>query len=492
MKKTMSGILSLCFAAGIAASLSGCGKKDDGNTLVWYMQGDKPAAHEKVMAKANEIIEPALGMKLDMQYIDSASFTEKMKLKMASKESYDLTFTGYVNDYQTAVRMGGLLDITDLIKETGLDEYISDFYLESATVNGRIYGIPNIQVASNPADVEIQTSVAEECGIKDTLKKIEEKSHKDATMEELQEAAKLWDEVFEIVHEKRPDLYTWNSNAMLFSVPVYESVLGGTAIKKNGSSNEIVNLYKTDEWKLSAEKTCEWFEKGYIRSDIANVGDALSSVEERLKVAFVSSSWKPGQEAYQATQYGEPLLSTKLHAPYTSRTHTLSTMVSVGANTKHPKEAVELIKLINSNKELYNIICWGIEGETYKTNEDGTVSAIVGGGYEGVGLSAWKYGNQFNGFVQDGQPTDVWEQTEQMNEEADKSPMLGFVPDTAAIDTELANIANVEAEYKAKRMYGTSPMSEWYDEFIAKLEQAGIDKVIAELQSQYDAWREAK
>ncbi len=94
MKKIISSLLCLSLTGAMTVGLTGCNGKNS-NTLVWYMFGDKPADLETVMAKANEIIEPKIGMKLDMVYIDSGSYQEKMKLKMASKEAYDLAFTGY-------------------------------------------------------------------------------------------------------------------------------------------------------------------------------------------------------------------------------------------------------------------------------------------------------------------------------------------------------------------------------------------------------------
>lgn len=490
MKRVLSGILSLSLAAGLTAGLSGCGGEDS-NALVWYVIGEKPVDHDKVMEKANEIIEPAIGMKLDLRYIDSASFTEKMKLKMASKDPYDLAFTGYVNNYRTAVRMGGLYDITDLVSETGLDQEIESFYLDAARVDGKLYGIPNVQVVSHPTDLEIRQSLAEDCGIVDLFYSLEEKSNIHSTMEDLQEAAKIYDELFATVHEKHPELYTWHPGTMPFSAAVYENLSGGMVIRRDGTSTKILNLYETEEWKLSVQKVREWYENGYIRSDIASNSSATTT-EEKKKIAFVNGTWKPGQEAIQISQQGEPNLSAKLYQPYTGGDTILATMVSVGANSKHPKEAVELIKLMNTNSELFNLICWGIEGEHYTKNEDGTVTMIEDSGYFNIGPYAWKYGNQFNGFVQEGQPADVWDQTRTMNSESDKSPLLGFVPDYTPVETELANVTNVESEYGARKSYGTEDMSVWYDEYMSKLKAAGIDKLIAEIQSQYDAWLATK
>ena len=107
MKKIISGIMAVTMLCGAMTALSGCGnsaKTDD--KLLWYVFGDKPADHDMVMAKANEIIKAEIGMELDLQYIDSASYEEKMKLKMASAEPYDLAFTGYINPFQPPSGMG--------------------------------------------------------------------------------------------------------------------------------------------------------------------------------------------------------------------------------------------------------------------------------------------------------------------------------------------------------------------------------------------------
>ena len=338
MKKRILLICGVLIVMLSCVCLTSCSKTESNNdVLTWYMIGEKPADHEQVMEEANEIIEAEIGMKLDMQYIDVASFTEKMKLKMASAEPYDLTFTGYVNNYQTAARMNGLYDITDLVEETGLDEVIPEYYLDTALVNGRIYGIPNIQVISNPTDIEILKSVAEECEVEDEMKQIEELSRINASYEDLQRIAELFDKMFEKVYAKRPDLYVVNPSCNWFYSMIYEGVSAGAVIRRDGSDGKIVNLYETDEWKLGVKKKREWFEKGYIRKDIASVGDSLPTDDERMKVAFAYKTWKPGMETTWERQYGEQMIYAKAFEPYVSRTSALATMISVGANSNHPK-----------------------------------------------------------------------------------------------------------------------------------------------------------
>ncbi|MBP3360935.1 MAG: ABC transporter substrate-binding protein [Clostridia bacterium] len=484
IKKVVSLVTSLAMAGAVTAGLTGCGDSKGEDTLLWYVFGDKPADLDTVLAKANEIIEPEIGMKLDMQYIDSASYTSKMKNIMAAHEKYDLAFTGFVNPYQEAVALGGLYDITDLVKETGLDKEMPDFYLDSASVDGRIYGIPNVQVVSNPVSICMDKSLAEEIGV--DMKAIEDAAQNAKNFEDVKAYSVLLDDLFAKVHAARPDLYVMNPTYDLLIDPFYEQVVSETYIRKDGSSDEIVIDMETEEGKFSAEKLNEWFNKGYIRNDISSTGTAVASNEEWRKIAVRSTTWKPGQDAYDVERYGEEQVYAKLCKPYVGRTSALATMTSVGADSKHPKEAVELLKLMNTNKELFNIICWGIEGTHYTVADNGHIAEVENSGYNGIGQNAWRFGNQFNALLLENQEDDTWEKTEQMNNDAIKSKMLGFVPNTDVITNELANITNVADEYKAKREFGTIEVSKWDKEYADKLDKAGIHKVRDELQKQYD------
>lgn len=491
-KKLISGMLCLALAGTMTVGLSGCGKGEgtNGDTLVWYVFGDKPADLDNVLAKANEIVQEKIGMKLDMQFIDSASYQEKMKLKMASGEAYDLAFTGYCNDYQTAVSMGGLYDITELIDEVGIRDVVPEFYLDAATVNGRIYGIPNEQVVSNPVCLEMDKALAEQLGI--DLNAIQEAAQNAKSFDDIKAYAALLDDMFAKVHEAKPELYTFNPSYNLITTPMYESLLGNVVIRLDGSSTKLQNIEETEEGQLGVQKIREWYLKGYIRNDIASKGNATTSNEEARQIAVVAGTWKPGQDPYVKEKKGYDPAYALLTKPYVKRTSALATMTSVGANSKNPKKAVEFLKLINSDEELFNIICWGIEGTHYTKGDNGKITQIEGSGYTDLGKNAWEFGNQFNGLLLENQEDGVWEETRQMNEDAVKSPMIGFVPDTDPISNELANITNVNSEYGARKGYGTEDASVWWDEYIEKLNQAGEQKILDELQKQYDEFLASK
>lgn len=97
----------------------------------------------------------------------------------------------------------------------------------------------------------------------------------------------------------------------------------------------------------------------------------------------------------------------------------------------------------------------------------------------------WCFGNQFNAYIRQGAPDDVWEQTKKMNDEAPKSPLLGFVPDLKPIMNELLQISSVNDEYAIYKVGADDPKNYW-DEYMNKLELAGQQTVLDELQRQVD------
>lgn len=484
MKKKISMLMALTIAISGVSCLSGCGNQQDKNTIVWYCIGDEPASNKEILAEANKIIEPVVGKKLKIKYIPVAAFNEQMRLKMASGETYDLTFTGYVNNYQSAVEMGGLYDITELVKEVGVDQVVEPYFLESAYVNGKIYGVPNTQVISNPTVIQVPKHMAEEAGVVENLKKIEELSTNDDTsIEDIKRKYAQIDIMLEKIHAKYPDKYT--TAPINYGIEGYEDI-GVSEIYGKVQEDGTMKLYHQSEiegYKYGVEKIREWYKKGYIRQDIASA-PAATTTEEKAKTIVQSTTWKPGQDAFFIKEYGYEPIYAKMENPTVARTAALSTMISVGANSRYPKEAVQVIKLMNENSELFNLICWGIEGKHYKMNEDGTATVIKGAGYDGIAESAWRYGNQFNGYVMEGQPLDTYEQTKKMNNEADKSVLLGFVPNTSKFSTEIANIANVQSEFRAKRTMGTDDVNTWYGSYEKKLKDAGIEKIKKDLETQ--------
>ena len=162
-----------------------------------------------------------------------------------------------------------------------------------------------------------------------------------------------------------------------------------------------------------------------------------------------------------------------------------STMWAISAYSKYPEKSIKLISLLNTNKDLYNLLCYGIEGKHYNWIDDNHIKLVDNGGY--YLNTSWAFGNQFNSYLLEGQDDNIWEETEKVNDEAEKSRILSFVFDNSKIQTELSQISTVTQEFKNMNN-GSVDWRECFDEYKSRLKAAGIENVKNEIQRQLDEY----
>lgn len=162
-----------------------------------------------------------------------------------------------------------------------------------------------------------------------------------------------------------------------------------------------------------------------------------------------------------------------------------STGVGIPYTSKNPERAMQLINLLHSTKgqEVFRMLAYGLEGEHYTVNEDGSVTYANPTGREGAdstyGLSDWSIGSNLNKIGKDQEI--VMKQVE-LGKSAVANPLDGFVFDTSAVNDQLNNctsfvwnnlFAMVMDDWQARR--------EQRDKDFAN---CGVEEVMAELQRQ--------
>lgn len=468
----MKRILTLALAAVMLLSLTACGggkqkaESDGVPTLTWYVPGDKQADIASVMEKVNEITVPKIGAKLNLEFIDTNAFSEKMTMNMASGNDFDLCFTGWVNGYNNAVAKGGLMDLTELLKTTpDLVNSLPDYVWECAKIDGKIYAVPNFQTFALPMGLVIMKDVADKYDFDFS------KVHSLDDLEPFLEMVKQGEP------DKIPFRHNWGSEMYYYGK--WEEVgSSGMAIRCDGSTSKLEVLTDTPEYRHYLEKTKEWFDKGYIREDVVGLGD--DTVDYRSGKYVVScEGWKPGVQSDVENDIGREVIVVKLTEPYMKMDGGIKTMIAIGANSKNPEKAMKFIELVNTDKELYNLIGFGIKDKHYTLDSDNKVTYIENGGY--VPKMQWKFGNQFNALLLKGQEDGIWEETKEVNDTAVKSPLIGFSLNTDNIRNELSQVSAVSKRYTVWQY-----SEELWKERDQKLKEAGLDKIKEDVQRQVD------
>ncbi len=467
----------------ILVSLYACGRTSETAgmipTLKWYVHGEVQPDQERVNKEINKILEDKAGCHLDIIYLDPQVYAEKMQMLMASNDTYDLCFTGYVNTYKKAAQKGGLLALDGYLDDfPGIREAIPEYALEAAKIDGKIYAIPNIQIMAQCTGLFINKELFEEYGQMDV---------EDISGVEDVEPFLEW------VKNTHPEIHAFGLGdargwKKKFDYKLISEICLGVDIIEKGGKIEAVRSFSTREKLYEAKKIREYFEKGYMRPDIA-VYDSFDSDNICRTSAVWRGVYKPGASAELYERTGIETICIPVSQPIIRHDTGKTTMTGVGRYSRYPDKAMRIIELMNTDKELYNLVCFGIEGVHYKMKDEKHIEKIPDSGYN-VGNS-WMFGKQFNALLLEGQEDDVWEQTERFNENAEVSPIMGFSFDTTAVSREIAGIETIYEQYTAFTK-GFEPLEAYYDEFVSELENVGIDNVVNEVNRQLEEFFEYK
>lgn len=487
-------ILSLLIALACAASVGGCSKKDAGNTdevptLVYLVPGDPQSDEASVEAKINEIIEPKIGAKIDIQFIDWSAWSEKTNLMMASNEYFDIS-SAYTMNMPDLVKNGSVLPLSELLDEQApvLKETLEDYYWEAAKVDGEIYCVPNQQIVANNVGVCVRKDLAEKYNL-----------DFDA-VDSLMDLETFWQQVrdnetgiypFDMRSSQEFIVDALERDPSIGEMPKLDATTYGTTLLKIYYDD--LKVVATPDFRNhidGARLAYECGEKGYFRKDRATAADDSADYASG-RYASYTTWYKPGIEAEVKNKTGYDYLCKMLGTAYVGEATPLSTKTIVSAYTNYPEKSIKFVELLNTDKEVYNLVAFGIEGKHYNWVDDEHIECLPESGY--FPNSSWVFGNVFNAHPQVGQDPDVWEKTKALNDSAVKSPLMGISFDTSDITLELAQCGKVQQKYLVSMIdRAVGNPDEYWEEYRAELEKAGIDKVIECYQTQIDEFMAKK
>lgn len=476
MKKLISILLAAVMVTGMCSCAKKASTESDGTTkLTWYVNSDPMDDLDAVMDKVNEITKEKLNVTIDMKFIDDGAYTERMRMYMASGKDFDLCFAGYALPYVTGVNNGGLLALDELIDTEApeLREIIPDYAFETAKVKGKIYGVPNMQAMALTPCAYIDEKVAQKYGL-DKIDKID-------NLDELEP-------YFDKIKQDFPGVYPVESISTYDIMKNYEYINDYAYIDKKDPNNKIVLIYDTPEFTKSMERAARWYQKGYVRSDIATV-NSLTEDRKAGKYAVTFGSYTPGCEKRYESEFGIKTHVIKYVDTYMNTYQMLAAMTGINAKTKHPVEAIKLLSLINSDSELMNLLTYGIEGKHYEKIDDKTIRLLDSKSYS---LNGWKVGNSFLTYITEGQPENTQEESQKLNEEAIKPIAMGFNVETQPIKNEIAQCDAIRKECESNILNGTVDYKTAFPEYMSRLESVGVRNIITEVQRQFDEWKASK
>lgn len=473
-------------SSGVVESTVPASSEEDKEPIVLkaYFKSDASADDAKVHAAANEYIQEKLGFTVEFINISQAEYAEKMKMLFASGEEFDICFTSASDEFDVNVSNGVYLALDDLLVEEGKDVYESapEGIFGAATIDGKIYAVPHQKDWVTPIIFGGKSYLVKKHNI--DLSQVK-------TLEDMTP-------VLQTIKDNEPEYvpFLMKGNYNLSRVLPYERISAIPVIAFDEKTGEIVSIYETEDMKDFMLLMRDWNLKGFFPADV----ETLTTLDDYTNSGLFFSmahNYTPyielkKKEAESGTEkiydYSEYLLKEA----YLTTSGVMGAAWAISAETKYPKESMQLINFIDTDTYLRNLLAYGIEGTHYvKDGEnryafpEGATKAADTGYAPFVALQ----GSCYNLYVTGSRQSDYWDKMKELNLNAAISPALGFSVDIEPIATEVAAIGNVYNQYAQALECGAVEIEENLATFVDKLYSVGLQDVIDEVNKQYEEWK---
>lgn len=439
----------------------------------YYIVYEMPADQQEVEDAINAYIEPKINAKIKLKPVLESGYKDKINTMLAANEAFDILWTSNWGggDYDNKVAKGALMPLNDLLDKTpDLKAAIPQVAWDDTMVDGKIYGVPNMQIAAKADGFAIQKRFVDKYNL--DLSNI--KTPLDI------------EPILKTIHENEKDIIPIATTRNMFDFG-REFGYAPQSYKIGDPSHKIINALDKPEAITFFDTVRKWYQAGYIYKDAATMkDDALVSLLNTGKVAVEwNTTMKPGGEIDDAKRFGNnDIVYVRVSEP--EFTGVRPTMNSISNTSKNPEKALEFLQLTSTDPTLFNLLTFGIKDKHYTVVGDNTIKINQDGGYKGD--QGWVFGNVLIGYLKEGQPADTWEKTKQLNETAKRPEMAGFNFNVEPFKTESVNIFAVNEQYGKALSNGAVDPAKVLPKYKAALKKAGEDKQTAEMQKQVDEW----
>ena len=476
----------------------------------------KQANSDKVWAAFNEQLQQYVP-NTTVEFIDVSfdEYSEKFSQVLASGEGVDLAWTGWLINKPQNIADGNLMPLDDLLAEygQGIVDVLGENVVEiHRNADGNIYYLPSWQgLCGDRRGWLVVTEIAELAGdtwIEDTEAALNKWRNNYSGIEDFQAvldqatkylaAAKEAGKLGAGINTGRA--FGWSMyNGMYSFLGVGGAEIGitycdGTFTVKDGVAGE--------HYKLYAKTMADWYKEGYIRSDIMSVDTSTLTTPKNGEITdttYVFSCDPYLTEADQEAAIADAGMDMT-YLPIEENAYLIlggDTSYAIPYCADEPERAMMVLNAIYSQPDLYNTLIYGIEGEDYTKNADGTITTSYAGASptadDSYGIQRWIIGSCKNALINNGTDPNYYADLEALEETARVNPFLNFTFDRTNVEGICASILNVYYEYGPQIDNGVAGdnWEELYNNYMAARKDAGIEELVTEFQNQLNAYIEA-
>lgn len=466
--------------------------------MVYFSMGPIPSGLSDVENALNNITEKEINVHVNIEMIETGNYAQQIGLKASSGEKMDLLLTPPIEaaSFNSMAAQNQLMDMTDLLNEhgQGILDTIGNL-IASTTKSGKILGVPCYRSLVTSMYIVMRTDVLEDLGLLEKAQNMSSLTEYEDILKAVKESEK-WNNLAGIVSSDGQGTCLAVTGAYAgtdaFKDAGTYDALGDPykiiSINPDGSSNTVLSNLETDDYKAMWLQMKQWYEKGYVYKDVTTNHElAEQLIKSNVGFSYFSLS-EIGIETAKSTACAMPVTCVKvLTLPIDTFNCTKFTW-AIPTSATELVAATKLLNLMYTSRDVANLLAWGVEDIHYQI-KDGVAYYP-----EGVDAASctyhtadFLYGNQFNVLPWEGQSADFRKLAQKETQEGLYSAYLGFSCNTNAIQSELAAVSNVMAEYHPSIDSGIAS-EEDYEAFLQKMKASGLQIIIDEYQKQLNAW----
>jgi len=462
------------------------GKPEEEVTLKFYFGGDKKAATDEVWSAVSDYVkQKGLNVKFDINFIPFNDFKDKMLVMAASGDNWDMNFDGDWLSYKQMAAKGSYMALNELLPKYAPNlykKYEEQGTLSAATVNGQIVGLPWTMKMNQRQFATWRSDLADKAGIAvapDSVKTIEDVDNLLRQLRQAYPNEKLNRAGPLAIYMIRDEWVDLNFHGLGFYL--------------NDPKITIQPVEQQPFYKESAVKAKQWYDEKLINRDamIDKTDGAAEWRNGKTVFTLTSHEWVNADPGFSDPSF--KLQASLLYPDKKQVNRTpLANVVAINRNSKYPDRVLRFLDMIETDRTLYDLVQYGIEGKTYKLDGE---TAVYPDGMDTTTSNYMEWGGQWAFWKPQFMrptttyPKDFWlHEAEFANEPINvNSPLDGLFIAEDAMKNELAKRDQTSEEFSRPIEFGNvKDVDKAVADYIEKQKKNGLDKIVAETQKQID------
>ena len=435
---------------------------------------------KKVETAINDYIADKINVEISLTDVGSGEYTDKANLALANNEINLLWTASWESTIGTndLVPQNAVYDLTDLLPGTPLYNSMAEGQWEAAKYDGKMFFIPVYKDNVEGYDFMFRKELVDKYGWDiSSVKTL-------ADCEPMLADCKAEGLKYPYLTQKTAMFYRWYINDFDF----FTADATANFVAVDRATNEVVDTILTDQYKEFCTLMAKWAEAGYISEDDAT----KTTTDTTTQTQDWGMSWWtdiPVNEEANA-RYGQDVVMTPATDRWAHSTSALGSCYCVTANST-PEQAqacVDFMGLLYTDSKLADLYTFGIEGEDYTYDANGQVTQTS----ELYNHSMWESASATIVTPLDNEPANKADLYDAFNGGANTSCAAGFRFDKTPVEAQYAACQSVFETYGfplENGAFASADVESVIAEYQAALDEAGYQDVIAEFQSQYNAWK---